>query len=306
MDFTSTACISFYRPAAVLRVTGEDALSFLQGQFTQELRMPVGARCAYGLWLNQKGKVVADSFALRDGGTWWLVSINCPANSIRERLESYIIADDVILDDLTEMWKGAVITGRQAGHWLRDNGFQLPGPGEWGRIEGGLVFRGRRGVEESWEWLSQEDLGGSAGFLSGLKECDSRCLERSRLNAGIPLVPIDVGPADLPNEAGLEGEAISYTKGCYLGQEVMARLKSLGQVRRQLLRVRGPGTAPLCPAALYAGAKKVGEIRSAVATEDGDGFIGLGMISLLGLGAARFVSLEANGTPVVDILRDPS
>jgi len=65
------------RPSACLYVTGEDALSFLQGQFTQELRSPAKAFVAYGLWLNQKGKVLADSFVLRETPqSVWVVSFS--------------------------------------------------------------------------------------------------------------------------------------------------------------------------------------------------------------------------------------
>ncbi len=74
-------------------------------------------------------------------------------------------------------------------------------------------------------------------------------MELMRIQADIAAVPRDIGPDDLPNEGGLEKIAISYTKGCYLGQEVMARLKSMGQVRRQLLRVTGTGAPPAVPAA---------------------------------------------------------
>ena len=97
-------------------------------------------------------------------------------------------------------------------------------------------------------------------------------------------------PADLPQEAGLEGAAISFQKGCYLGQEVMARLKAMGQVRRQLWRVAGAGDAVPPPGALLRGAEErpAGEIRGAV-TDGAGGWIGLAMISLLHAPAdARF------------------
>jgi len=301
------AFISYYRPAAVLRVTGEDALAFLQGQFTQELRSASPALCAYGLWLNQKGKVLADSFALRDGPGWWLVSYGSQGTAIRERLEAYIIADDVVVEDLTDSWTGAAVVGSDATAWLQSQGWTLPAKGEWALIEGKMVFRGRRGGDESWEWLSPVSAVESPEKWGwNLNRLDAAALDQRRIRAGIPFVPCDVGPADLPNEAGLEEAAISYSKGCYLGQEVMARLKSMGQVRRRLLRVQGLGAAPTCPAALFAGAKKVGELRSAVVDEAGQGFVGLAMISLLGLEGTEGLSLETNGAPSVQVFRDSS
>jgi hypothetical protein len=119
-------------------------------------------------------------------------------------------------------------------------------------------------------------------------------LERLRIEAGVPAVPRDIGPEDLPNEGELEVDAISYTKGCYLGQEVMARLKSMGQVRRKLVRVTGTGSISLgLPAALFADGKKVGELRSAVPT--GEGFFGLAMISLPGMTGRRLLSFSPEG-----------
>lgn len=306
MTSDSSAFFSLYQPSAILRVSGEDALAFLQGQFTQELRSPTSALCAYGLWLNQKGKVLADSFALRDGEAWWLVSYASSARSIRERLEAYIIADDVVVEDVTVQWEGVVVGGTGATVWLQERGVALPPAGEWALLEGRMVFRGRRGGGESWEWLCPASVGLPPDILvAGIKQFDAAALERWRIVEGVPLVPADVGPGDLPNEAGLEEVAISYSKGCYLGQEVMARLKSMGQVRRRLLGVKGQGAAPACPAALYAASKKVGEIRSVAAAEGGAAFVGLAMISLIGLEATRLLSLEAAGLPSVQVLEVP-
>jgi folate-binding protein YgfZ len=113
-------------------------------------------------------------------------------------------------------------------------------------------------------------------------------------------VPRDIGPDDLPNEGGLDAVAISYTKGCYLGQEVMARLKSMGQVRRQLLRVTGAGAPPALPATLYNGPKRMGELRSAAA--DGESFVGFALLSLLGLDRCPGLSYTPEGEPVVQLV----
>src|SRR4051812_37487917 len=90
-----------FQPAAALRATGSDAFVFLQGQFTNDLRLPING-ISYGLWLNQKGKVLADSAILRISEQGFLVwSATSTASVIVARLEQYIIADDVTLEDLT-------------------------------------------------------------------------------------------------------------------------------------------------------------------------------------------------------------
>lgn len=306
MNSVPSVVFSSYRPAAVLRVTGEDALAFLQGQFTQELRFPIGPLAAYGLWLNQKGKVHGDSFALRDGESWWLTSIHTPAVALRERLDAYIIADDVTVENVTEEWQGYAIVGSGAGEWLKRGGVAPPGPGEWSPAAGGLLFRGRRDTVEAWEWLvPASDVPPLIFADSQLPQIDGRELERRRIRAGIPRVGADIGPNDLPNEGSLEEVAISYSKGCYLGQEVIARLKSMGQVRRQLVRVSGTGAAPAVPAPIYLGEKKVGEVRS-VASDGADGFIGLALVSLLNLGSATQVGLEPNGSTILKVVNSQS
>ena len=128
---------------------------------------------------------------------------------------------------------------------------------------------------------------------------------RRRIGAGIPAIPADVGPGDLPNEAGLEGEAISFTKGCYLGQEVMARLKSMGQVRRRLMRVRGEGeNIPTLPAPLFGAGRAVGELRSAVRDGVG-GWIGLAMVTLLHVAPGAELAWTPVGNPAVRVMEAP-
>jgi tRNA-modifying protein YgfZ len=303
-DFSpSQAWMSRYRPTACLHVTGEDALSFLQGQFTQELRSSAPASAAYGLWLNQKGKVLADSFVLREAAdNVWIISFSGSAATIRDRLEAYIIADDVVITDVTAEWQGVAVGGPEVASWLaRETARGIPAAGEFARAGDGFVFHGRRDSGPSYEWL----LPVGAAVPTGLMEVDAEQLEKLRIAAAIPRVPQDIGLGDLPNEGGLDTMAISYTKGCYLGQEVMARLKAMGTVRRRLVRVRAEGrTAPAVPSALLQGEKRVGELRSVVADGAG-GFVGLAMITKLGLDPAALLAPEPGGVGFIELIDLP-
>jgi folate-binding protein YgfZ len=120
-------------------------------------------------------------------------------------------------------------------------------------------------------------------------------MDLARISDVLPAIPQDLGPGDLPNEGGLEESAISYTKGCYLGQEIMARLKNTGKVRRRLHVVRGAGALPRPSALLYQGEKKIGEVRSSASK--GDEFVALAMLSLINLDQAAGLSLSPNGPP---------
>ena len=273
MNFPSTAAFYRCRPAAWLRVTGADAADFLQGQFTNDLRAVQEGRTVYGLWLDHKGKVLADSFIGRGPGPgeFWIASLGTPGAAICRRLEDYIIADDVVIEEGNAA-EAVALVGEGTGAWLA------------AEARPGVFFRGRRAAEENWEWIFPTDAAGAvASALAGAREGDASTLERRRIASGLASVPADIGPSDLPNEGGLEAAAISYTKGCYLGQEVMARLKSKGRIRRQLRRVSGPGPAPATPAGLWQGETKVGELRTAVADEAGTGFAGLALLTLAGL-----------------------
>jgi folate-binding protein YgfZ len=278
----------FYRwqPAACLRVSGEDAFTFLQGQFTNELQQPAQDGAVYGLWLNQKGKVLADSFVRKiSAQDWRVLSYFSSAAVIRERLEPYIVADDVVIEDLTADTVGLTLLGALSATAM---GLQADA---W-------EFRGRRMPELHTEII----FPASAEFevtpkLAGGISLTAGQMALKRIAAAIPAVPADIGPADLPNEAGLESAAISYTKGCYLGQEVMARLKSMGQVRRRLVRVHGCGGPPACPAALFQSERKVGELRSVA--REGVNWIGLAMVSLVQLRRDSGLALTPDGA--VDI-----
>jgi len=285
VNLNASLLIYRYIPGAWLHVTGEDAFTFIQGQLTNDLRaLPAGAESVYGLWLNHKGRVQADGFVLagreRD---FWIASYASSADALRERLEAFVIADDVAVTDETPAWTAATMMGgrAEAETVLRD--------------AGGFAFTGRRGIEGAREWIFPR----AAGAHVATAWADARAIgpgdmERRRIEAGVPAVPQDIGPAELPNEGGLERDAISFTKGCYLGQEVMARLKSMGQVRRRLMGVRGRGPAPTLPAPLVQAGRPVGELRSAVDTADG--FVGLALLTLLHLDVNAPLALASDET----------
>jgi folate-binding protein YgfZ len=291
-----------YSPSGLFRVTGEDAFGFLQGQFTNELRQAPGS-AIYGLWLNQKGKVLADSHALRiSENEFLLCSEFSPAASTRQRLEDYIVADDVVVTDATAITQALTLWGEGSAEVISHLLGEMPVAGRFVRKGDLVAFCGRRPTDQSWEMLGPgkvlTEIRGKL-IARGAKESNRGEMEYARIAAGLPSVPGDLGPGDLPNEGGLEDAAISYTKGCYLGQEVMARLKNLGQVRRRLQVVRGSGIPPVPLAALYQGDKRIGEIRT-VATL-ADEFVALAMVSLINFTPAAGLSLEPAGPVVIKV-----
>lgn len=263
-----------FRPGADLRVTDEDAADFLQSQFSNELRPFEAGRATYGLWLDVKGKVRADSVVLCLGEeSFRLVSDHCDGVGIRQHLEAHIIADDVVIEPVA----GNTVFELSAAT-CAELGLALPGAGFFAETEHGCLWHA---PESSYRLLVASDF--AAAKLrerlvsAGCRELSATDRGRLRISEGQARIPDEIGPADLPGEGELESTAISFTKGCYLGQEVVARMHNLGQAQRRLFLVEGRSAVPQVPLPLYNSAsKQVGELRSAYPS--GKGWQGVALL----------------------------
>ena len=230
---------------AVVRVTGEDAAAFLQGQCSADLRH---VTLTDALWLNRKGRVLAHTVIAKEAdGSFLLLCPHLAAAELIAVVTANVIADDVVAVDESALWSKWVV-------W-----------GDAPSIAGAKAFATKRFGVDAWDVLTP--VGSVApGEAATLAELDAQ-----RLAAGVPAVPADCGAHEFPQECGLEAW-VSYTKGCYLGQEVMARIQSMGSLRRILRRVSGPvsvGQELRTP-----DGKVVGTVRSAA------GAIGLALVSV--------------------------
>jgi folate-binding protein YgfZ len=230
---------------AVVRVTGEDAAAFLQGQCSADLR---DVALTDALWLNRKGRVLAHTVIAKESdGSFLLLCPHLAAEALIAVVTANVIADDVIATDESTQWQKWVAWGAEPA------------------LAGAKVFATRRFAVDAWDVLTPA---GSVmpGELGSLAELDS-----ARIAAGVPSVPADCGANEFPQECGLDAW-VSYTKGCYLGQEVMARIQSMGSLRRILRRVTGPvsvGQELKTPEG-----KVVGTVRSVA------GAVGLALVSV--------------------------
>ena len=230
---------------AVVRVTGEDAAAFLQGQCSADLR---GGALADALWLNRKGRVLAHTIVSKEpDGSHLLLCPHLPAAELIAVVTANVIADDVVATDESALWQKWFVWGAAPS------------------VAGAKVFATQRYGFAAWDVLAP--IGAAApGEAATLVELDAL-----RIAAGVPAVPVDCGAHEFPQECGLEAW-VSYTKGCYLGQEVMARIQSMGSLRRILRRVSGPvvvGQELKSPEG-----KVLGTVRSAA------GDIGLALVSV--------------------------
>ncbi|MEY3583466.1 MAG: hypothetical protein RJA48_549 [Verrucomicrobiota bacterium] len=232
----------------VVRVTGEDAATFLQGQCTADLR---GVTSADALWLNRKGRVLAHTVVIKEAdGSFLLLAPHLAAEALIAVVTANVIADDVVATDESASWR----------RWMAW--------GELPALAGARVFATQRYGVPAWDVLTPASVAAPTN-LTDLAE-----LEALRIHSGVPSVPADCGANEFPQECGLE-PWVSYTKGCYLGQEVMARIQSMGSLRRILRRVESVDGTPLVAGSeLSVAGKVVGKVRSAA------GPLGLALVNL--------------------------
>ena len=254
---------SFYQyvPAAHFIVTEEDAAEFLQSQFTNELRPYKTGQATYGLWLDVKGKVIADSVMLCEGAERFRVISECCAGElITAHMERHIIADDVGIEHVESGFGFELPT--QAVEAL---GLDCPNSGRFIKFKEGIIYS----IQDSiYNVVIHKESAAKLVFkeLTDLGFIEFSASERglARIDRGRPSVPEEIGVADMPGEGGLEYDAISFTKGCYLGQEVVARMHNVGKAQRGLFVVRGEGAIPDLPIVLTnSESKRVGELRTA-------------------------------------------
>jgi folate-binding protein YgfZ len=239
-------------------VTGEDAADFLQSQFTNDLRPFSAGQCSYGLWLDFKGKIVADSWVCCEGEECFrLYSEGSPGDLIQEKLESHIIADDVEIERAQPVAAVAVFGS-------------LP-KGSENPTGSCSVFPGRRCHGPSHEIIFPDAASRDLWLeRAGLEAVCAEWVLIERIKAGLAQVHSEVLPGDLPEEGGLMEDAVSLTKGCFLGQEVVARMHNVGRPHRGLYVLAGSGALPGRTSAVSnQDGKVLGELRSIAALESG-------------------------------------
>ncbi|KFE62702.1 YgfZ/GcvT domain-containing protein [Hyalangium minutum] len=261
-----------------LRITGEDRASFLHGMVTQDVKgLPVGT-AAYTALITAKGAMVADARLLKREADLLLDTEPGLGAKVREFLEKYLISEDAELHEATGEWGLLRLLGPRTAEVLAaalgTASFE-PLAANAARtvslagVEGVLVgspafekhgvdlFVPRGALEPVWKALVQ------AGGAHGLKPLGFQALELLRVEAGVPRYGQDMVDTTIPLEANLT-HAISYNKGCYIGQEVIARATFRGHMNRKLTGLL-LGEVEAAPGAeLRKGEKKVGWITSVV------------------------------------------
>jgi tRNA-modifying protein YgfZ len=230
-------------------VRGGEAVDFLQGQVSNDLEALAPGTGCYATILNHKGKLRTDLRILRGDDWLWLDTESIGHAVIRHTLETYSLGRDVRFEDVTETRTILSLIGPEA----RDRLDAAPPPEEHAFVEGehGLYVATDLGV----------DVIGEPGLDLGVEQVSEEVAECRRIETGRPRLGFDMGSETIPQEAGINERAVSFTKGCYVGQETVARLHYKGKPNRHLrgLRLTEPAERG---AELMLGEKVVGRIGS--------------------------------------------
>jgi tRNA-modifying protein YgfZ len=244
---------------AILEVTGNDARDYLHRMSTQDLAALRPGEAAYAAFLNAKGRLFGEGHVVADGGRLFVVVDREAGPELAAHLDAFVIMDDVVIADRSEAYRVVPVFG--AG--LPFACLRFPNQRRGAPCTDLLV------PESDAERVRAELLSAGATAL------DAEALEALRVLGGIARWGRELDGARLPMEAGLTRAAISFSKGCYIGQEIVVRATARGQLQRGLVALTlppgaGPGTK------LVANGAEVGVVTSAVETPEGR--VGLGYL----------------------------
>lgn len=279
---------------------GPDRQKLLNGQVTNNVRdLKPGEGC-YAALVNAKARMLADLYILALPSELLLDFEPGLSPGIMERLEKFIVADDVQVVDAAPHYGMFSVQGRHAIRVFEKLGWFADLPSKplhhvvasdpvLGELHLAHHARlGQRGfdlyVPTGSMRTAAEQLAAAVAEFGG-RYCGWDALEIARVEAGVPRYGADMDESNLPPECGIEERAISYTKGCYTGQEVIARIRTYGQVAKSMrgLRFTDTGTEPDAPlpergSKLFKDGREVGYVTSAAASPILSQRIGLGYV----------------------------
>jgi folate-binding protein YgfZ len=243
-----------------IRLRGDDRKGYLQGLLSNDiLALEPGTSC-YAALLTPQGRMISD-MRVFDVGELLLLDLERPVvQQVAEHLDMFVITEDVKVEDVTAAWSQIGLYGPEAAAVLET--------------------MKSRGMTPSFA-LGSSDLGiegldlivpaaAVPGFLEELERAgsmrvESATMEVTRIEAGIPKFLVDMDSTTIPLEAGIEDRAISMTKGCYVGQEVIVRVlhRGGGRVAKRLVSLTVDGNAQRDDR-IFAADREIGRITSAV------------------------------------------
>ncbi|HEX2151162.1 MAG TPA: folate-binding protein [Stellaceae bacterium] len=279
----STANFALLPERGILAVSGPDRRNFLQGLVSNDVEKLAAGRAVYAALLTPQGKYLHDFIMVEQGEAIWLDAEAARLADLKRRLSMYRLRAKIEIAERPELGVAAV---------FGDGAFaELGLPDEPGAVqpwEGGVALVDPRLAELGGRVITDR-LRLARLVESGLSEADFAAYDRHRLGLGVPDGSRDLVPEkSILLESGFdELNGVDWQKGCYVGQELTARTKYRGLIKKRLFPVRIDGPAPEPGAIIRLDAKEAGEMRSAY-----DG-LGLALLRLEALAEQRALIVDA-------------
>ena len=282
-----SGCGVYKLDQAQIALTGSHRVRWLNGMVTNNIRDLTPGHGVYAFVLNPQGHIQADLYVFQQGERLMVETERAQADRVISFFTRYIIMDDVKVENLSSKLATIGIAGAKSRQALR----AVSWTGELGTLESGssnwqdreiTVVRGDNPLLENYEvWLPADLADGMWDALLGVgaQAISPEVLETVRVISGIPKLGQDIRERDLPQETGQE-RALNFTKGCYIGQEIVERIRSRGAVHRTFSGFLLDGKKPLAPSKIQSEGKEIGEVTSiaSVPTKVGERGIALGYV----------------------------
>lgn len=274
---------------AHISIQGEDRLRWLNGMVTNTVQQLADGEGNYSFLLNAQGRIQGDAYVFREAGQLLLETEADQVEKLIAHLDQFIIMDDVTLTPMSEDIGAIGLSGPKATTLLAMFGVILPSPASasaafrpanlCGHAIHAVTIAGAKTGTFRYElWGSQAALFPLWKHLLsvGAQPCGLQAVNALRILEGIPLYGVDLVDRDLPQETS-QTRALNFNKGCYLGQEIVERIRSRGAVHRGLRQFKLISLPVSLPAELKAGETIIGRLTSAAAFPDGSVY-GIGIV----------------------------
>lgn len=258
-----------------VRVGGADRATFLHNMCTADVRALAAGQGVEAFFTDVKGKIVAHTIILAGEREHWLIGVPGQAARLIAHLDRYIIREDVQLADISDELAWTLVAGPECAAAVE----KLTGPiatnlgPAWAHRDAQNAGVDVRMVRCPQPWsgglLVACPVGAVDSLHDKLRSVDvvsvgETAWQALRVESGWPLLDVDFDGTNLPQEVGRDAAAINFRKGCYLGQETVARIDALGHVNKRVSTVRvDGGEPPTVGAELLADGQVVGHVTSA-------------------------------------------
>jgi folate-binding protein YgfZ len=262
---------------AKVALTGNDRVRWLNGMVTNNIRDLAPGHGVYAFLLNPQGHILGDMYAYNRGEVLMVDTDRSQVDKILATFDHYIIMDDVQVANMGEQLSAIGVTGPKARAMLRAVGLQIPDMDalqivdircdcDCGCLDCSVVRRDDAPYESYEIWLAPANVSSLWNSLvaASATPVGSETLETHRILNGVPLYGVDIRERDLPQETE-QARALNFSKGCYIGQEIVERIRSRGNVHRSFTGFLSNTAGRIGRGAkIFLAEKEVGEITSAI------------------------------------------